>query len=108
MRRWPVKQHRQPISHEGTFDGQTFRDANQILTDVMAARERMLESIADLDDDLMDALLSGKDADKASIQSALRKAVHSRRALPVFCGASLRNRGVPALLDAVVSPSIHQ
>jgi elongation factor G len=66
------------------------------------ARARMVEKIAELDDDLTVEYLEGREIGVDELKTALRKGVIANRATPVFCGSSLRNKGVQVLLDAVI------
>ena len=65
-------------------------------------RERMVEQIAEVDDQLTLKYLEGEDISVEELKSALRKAVIANIATPVFCGSSLRNKGVQPLLDAII------
>lgn len=65
-------------------------------------RAELVEKIAELDDDLIVKYLDNKDITIDELKNALRKAVIANKATPVFCGASLRNRGVEAILDAII------
>lgn len=65
-------------------------------------RERMLEQIAELDDELTLKYLEGETITEQELKAALRRAVIANKATPVFCGSSLRNKGVQPLLDGVV------
>ena len=69
-----------------------------------AARKRaqLVEKIAELDDGLIEKFVEGKAISLAELKAALRKGVLDARVTPVFCGTSLRNKGVQPLLDAVV------
>ena len=62
----------------------------------------MVERIAELDDDLTMKYLEGEEISIDEMKAVLRKAVLENRATPIFCGSSLRNKGVQPLLDAVV------
>ncbi|HET9589181.1 MAG TPA: elongation factor G [Anaerolineales bacterium] len=66
------------------------------------ARAFMVERIAELDDDLTVRYLEGEEIGVPELKAALRKAVIANTAAPVFCGSSLRNKGVQILLDAVI------
>ena len=66
------------------------------------ARARMVEAIAETDDALTHKYLEGQEIGIDELKAALRRAVISGRAYPVFCGSSLKNRGVQPVLDAVV------
>ena len=67
-----------------------------------AYRERMIESIADVDDDIALAYLEGDELDTETLRAALRKAACAGRAVPVLLGSALRDLGIQPLLDAVV------
>jgi len=65
-------------------------------------RETLVERIAELDDDLTVKFLEGEEISLNELKVALRKAVIANKAAPVFCGTSLRNKGVQLVLDAVI------
>lgn len=66
------------------------------------ARLKMVEKIAELDDDLTMKFLEGEEIRTDELKAALRKGIIANKATAVFCGSSLRNKGVQVLLDAVV------
>jgi len=66
------------------------------------ARAQLVERIAELDDELTVKYLEGKEINLDELKAALRRSVISGKATPVFCGSSLRNKGVQILLDAVI------
>ncbi len=66
------------------------------------AREKMIETLAELDDDLAEKYLAGEKIEAAQIYKALRKATISLKIVPVLCGAALRNKGIQPILDAVI------
>lgn len=66
------------------------------------ARAQLIERIAELDDELTVKYLEGDEISLEELKSALRRAVIAGTATPVFCGSSLRNKGVQILLDAVI------
>ena len=68
-----------------------------------AARERLVEAVADQDEQLMQKYVAGEPVTGAEIQAALRRATLRLSAVPVLCGSSFKNKGVQALLDAVVA-----
>ena len=70
--------------------------------EVAEQRERMIEQIAETDDDLTLKYLEGQDITPEDLKKGLRQAVVPGKATAVLCGTSLRNRGVQLLLDAVV------
>ncbi|HVN14888.1 MAG TPA: elongation factor G [Anaerolineales bacterium] len=66
------------------------------------ARAQMVEKIAELDEDLTLKYLEGHEIAVDELKAALRKAVIANKATAVFCGSSLKNKGVQVLLDAVI------
>ena len=66
------------------------------------ARAELIEALADCDDDFAMKYLEGEEITVADIKSALRVATISMKMTPVLCGSSYRNKGVQALLDAIV------
>ncbi len=69
----------------------------------LRAREKLLEAVADQDEQLMHKYLEGEALMPEEIQAALRRATLRLTAVPVLCGASFKNKGVQPLLDAVVA-----
>ncbi|MDA8016288.1 MAG: elongation factor G [Thermoanaerobaculia bacterium] len=67
-----------------------------------AAREKLMESIAETDEELLEKYLGGEEISEDEIRSALRKATVAGEIQPVLCGSAFKNKGVQPLLDAVV------
>ena len=65
-------------------------------------RTNLLESVAELDEDLMEKYLGGEELSIDEIKAVIRKGCISCDIVPVFCGSAYRNKGVQALLDGVV------
>ncbi|MCK4802733.1 elongation factor G [bacterium] len=65
-------------------------------------REELLEALSETDDSLLDKYVHGKEIGNEEIITALRKATIAVKMIPVFCGSSLKNKGVQMLLDGVV------
>ena len=111
-----------PVGFEATFKGAidllsmkaiVWEDdlgKEPIITDIPAdmqkdaeqARAKMVEKIAELDDELTVKFLEAQEISIDELKAALRKGVIAVKAFPVFCGSSLKNKGVQVLLDAVV------
>lgn len=66
------------------------------------ARNLMVEKIAEFDDELIFKFLEGQNISIDELKVVLRKAVIENKATPVFAGSSLKNKGVQAVLDAVI------
>jgi elongation factor G len=73
-----------------------------LLPRVAEMRERMVEQIAETDDDLTFKYLEGESMSVEELKAALRRAVIAGKCTAVYCGSSLRNKGVQPLLDAVI------
>jgi elongation factor G len=83
-----------------TFDRKPIPDAMK--ADAEAAREKLVESIAESDDKLLEKYLSDHTLSKEEIVSGIRKATVEAKIVPVVCGSSFKNKGVQALLDVIV------
>ena len=70
--------------------------------DVEKYRSALIEQIAETDDKLLEKYLGGTEPTVDELKTALRRAVIGYQLVPVYCGSSLRNKGVQPLLDAVV------
>ena len=85
--------------------GASFRD-EEIPADLKekaeAARNYMIENAVELDDEAMEAYLSGEEPSEAVIKKCIRKAVLTGAFYPILCGSAFKNKGVQPLLDAVV------
>jgi elongation factor G len=66
------------------------------------ARHYMIENSVELDDDAMEAYLSGEEPSAEVINKCIRKAVLTGAFYPILCGSAFKNKGVQPLLDAVV------
>jgi elongation factor G len=69
---------------------------------VEAARHEVIEAAVEHDEELLEKYLGGAELSFDEIQRAIRKATTSGAIVPVLCGASFKNKGVQALLDAVI------
>ncbi len=113
-----------PIGAEDTFEGiidlvtmkeYLFKDETmgadyeitdvraELLEEAQAAREHMLESIVETDDELMEKYFGGEEISETEIHKALRKATIESIVVPVLCGTAFKNKGIQPLLDAVVA-----
>ncbi|GJG85026.1 elongation factor G 2 [Gemmatimonadetes bacterium T265] len=99
-----VIERKQYIFDEETL-GKTFtvseipadlRDASE------AARHAAIEAAVEYDDELIEKYLAGEELTVEEIRRAIRKATIAMEFVPVLCGASFKNKGVQALLDAVI------
>lgn len=68
-------------------------------------REQLIEQLGDHDEDLADAYLSGAEPwqiEASLIDQAIRRAIASQRAVALFCGSALKNKGVQPLIDGII------
>lgn len=65
-------------------------------------REKMLEALADIDENIMEKFLRGEEILENEIKTALRTGTIQRKLTPVLCGSAFRNKGIPLLLDAII------
>jgi elongation factor G len=74
----------------------------ELRADAEHYREKMVESIAESHDELLEKYLAGETIEIAELKSALRDATIHQKITPVICGTAFKNKGVQPLLDAVV------
>ncbi len=75
---------------------------DEYLDQVEEWRTKLVESAAELDEELMMKYLEGEELTEEEIKSALRKGTCNVEIYPVFCGSSYKNKGVQLLLDGVI------
>ena len=65
-------------------------------------RERLIEALAEVDDEIMESYLEGREISEESIKRALRFGTINLKLVPMLCGSALKNKGIQLLLDAVI------
>ena len=65
-------------------------------------RELLIETLAESDDDIMEAYLAEEEIATKTIIAAIRKATIELELVPILCGSALKNRGIQPLLDAII------
>jgi elongation factor G len=65
-------------------------------------REKLIETVAEFDDEIMEAYVAEAPVDTAKLVAAIRKATTGLKLVPVLCGTALKNKGIQPLLDAIV------
>src|SRR3970282_2639500 len=83
------------VMHEGPIPVEHAEEA-------AAAREQMIEALAEADDKIMEKWVAGQAVDADELRAGLGRATLSLRPVPVLLGAAFKNKGVHPLLDAVV------
>ena len=93
------------IVWEGDTLGETFtvEDISKEFIDTAETyREKLVETVAEVDDNVMEAYLSEIWIDPESLVASIRKATIDLKLVPILCGSALRNKGIQPLLDAIV------
>ncbi len=67
------------------------------------AREDLIEALAEVDDEMMEAYLGEETPTVEQLTASIHRATINLKAVPTFCGAALRNKGVQPLLDGIIS-----
>jgi elongation factor G len=94
-----------------TWRGETVKGEDYTVEDIPAThveaarewRDRLFETIAEADDEMMELYLEGKEPEVDAMHAAIRRATIASKLTPVLCGTAFKNKGVQPLLDAVVS-----
>lgn len=71
--------------------------------EAQAARETLLEALAEVDDEIMERYLADKAVTLEELHAAIHRATIALKGVPTYCGAALRNKGVQPLLDGIVN-----
>ncbi len=72
-----------------------------IQEDLTLYKEHLIETLAEVDDKIMERFVEGKEIPEPAIIAAIRKATLANKLVPVFLGSSLKNKGVQMLLDGI-------
>ncbi len=86
--------------------GATLRDEEipeDQMPEALQYREALLETVAEVDDDIMESYLAEAPIDNGVLVAAIRKATIALKLVPVLCGSALKNKGIQPLLDAIVA-----
>ena len=75
----------------------------ELADEAQEAREHMIESVVETDEELMEKYFGGEEITKEEIKKALRVATIAGTVVPVLCGTAFKNKGIQPLLDAVVA-----
>lgn len=97
-----VKMNAKIYKNDLGTDIETTEIPADMLEEAKAARARLIDQVAEYDDEVMEKYLGGAELTEAEVLKALRKGVLSKQFFPVFCGDALSNKGVQILLDYVV------
>ncbi len=76
---------------------------SELADTVRQQREQMIETLAEVDDQIMEKYVRGEAISAEQLRGGLRRATMALRAVPVLCGAAFKNKGVQPLLEAVVN-----
>ena len=76
---------------------------SDVLSQVKEHREKLIESLAEMDDHIAENYLEGTVVSEKEMIRAIRQATISLKAVPVMCGSALRNKGIQPILDSIVN-----
>jgi translation elongation factor 2 (EF-2/EF-G) len=93
-----------------TWRGETVKGEDYTIEEIPAHlaeqaaeyREKLLETLAEADDEVMEKYLEGEELSVAEIKAAIRRATLGDKINPVLCGSAFKNKGIQPMLDAVV------
>jgi elongation factor G len=91
---------------DGDALGQSFRVEEipaELQDDAELAREQLIETVSEYDDQTMEKFLDGQALSEDDIRRAARKGCIALQIVPVFCGSAFKNKGIQPLLDAVIA-----
>jgi elongation factor G len=94
-----------------TWRGETVKGEDYEIEEIPAShadaarewRDRLFETIAEADDEMMELYLEGEEPTVEALQAAIRRATIANKLTPVLTGTAFKNKGVQPLLDAVVA-----
>ena len=94
-----------------TWRGETAKGEDYAVEDIPAThteaaqewRDRLLETVAEADDEIMELYLEGEEPAEEQLKAAIRRATIADKLTPVLCGTAFKNKGVQPLLDAVIA-----
>jgi elongation factor G len=85
--------------------GATYKTENikpDLLESANEYREKLIETISEYNDDIMEDYLAEKPIDSQSLYNAIRKATIDLQLVPILCGSALKNKGIQPLIDSIV------
>ncbi|MCL2780423.1 MAG: elongation factor G [Actinomycetia bacterium] len=74
----------------------------ELVDDAHLWREKLVETLAEHDDEVMEAYLGGEELSLAALRAGIRRATVAGNLNPVYCGSAFKNKGVQPMLDAVI------
>jgi len=94
-----------------TWRGETAKGEDYAVEDIPAThteaaqewRDRLLETVAEADDEIMELYLEGQEPEEAQLKAAIRRSTIAAKLTPILCGTAFKNKGVQPLLDAVIA-----
>jgi elongation factor G len=94
-----------------TWRGETRKGEDQTVEEIPEThleaaqqwRDRLIETVAEADDELMELYLEGQEPTPEQLDAAIRRATIANQITPVLCGSAFKNKGVQPLLDAVIT-----
>jgi elongation factor G len=74
----------------------------ELVEDAQMARDLLIETLADVDEEVMELYLEGKEVPLDTLKRAIRNGTISMKIVPVMCGSAFKNKGIQLVLDAVI------
>lgn len=94
------------VTYYDNEEGTALREGQPIPEEYQAQaeeyREKLIEAVAELDEDLMEKYFAGEEITKDELKAAIRKATIAVQFYPVICGTAFKHKGVRKMLDAVI------
>jgi elongation factor G len=82
--------------------GEQYRMEDVPVEEVIKEREKLVDRLAEVDEEVIQYVLDGKDITGEILDRAIRRATISMKAVPVFLGSALKNKGIQPLLDGII------
>ncbi len=73
-----------------------------IQKDVEEARQKLIEAVAEFNNELLEKYVEGREITELEVAAALIEGIQAGKIFPVFCGSALRNAGIKKMMDAIV------
>lgn len=91
-----------PAQTDGTDYTIVPLEADHLDDEINQARQNLLESLAEYDDQMLDCYLQGIFPQSEQLKSTIRRLCHQNKVFPVLCGSAFKNKGIQPLLNAIV------
>ncbi|MEO0246713.1 MAG: elongation factor G [candidate division WOR-3 bacterium] len=83
--------------------GEQYRVEQVEFDEIREAREKLIDKLAEVDEEIIEYVLEGKEITSDVLKHAIRRVTISMKAVPIFMGSALKNKGIQPLLDGIVN-----